>query len=492
MSVAVTYIFGRFTFHSTTGRLEYNGAPVTLSERQRQVLFTLLQHSGAIVAKDALVKAAWDDVAVTDNSLEQAVSALRRTLVVDPALGQSIETVPRHGYRFSAKVTRQSEPLDQARLDALLAPHRAWVEGRSALETLSASEVARAEQVFRGVIAQAPDLLQGHVGLANALAFRFESTRADVVPDVAALDDALNCARTACRIDPDAAEAWATLGFVLHRGGRIEEGRAAVRRALTLESDNWRHHLRLAFVTWGEERLRAVFRTLQLMPGVALAYWLGASVHIARQGLETAARLLDEGVRAQDQQADGASRFLGVGLHWLRGLVQWRLGDDEGARASFERELAQEGRQHLYTRECCAQTWYALGAWHLARGDEAAAALAFEESLHRVSAHPMALAASLYAVSPSSPEANAMRLAFQARLATLRERGGTAEAAMAEALIDATAGRHAEAARRVQHALQEAPSGPAGWHLPVEPLLRVMEHADQWRGVLVRLRDRAA
>ncbi|MGE3843750.1 MAG: winged helix-turn-helix domain-containing protein [Vicinamibacterales bacterium] len=488
----MTYTFGRFTFHSTGGRLEHEGAPLTLSERQRQVLFTLLQHAGTIVAKETLVKAAWDDVAVTDNSVEQAVSVLRRTLAVDPALGPAIETVPRQGYRFSAPVTRQNERLDPAQIDVLLAPHRAWVEGRAALETLSADEVARAENAFRSVVVHAPDLIQGHLGLANALAFRFESTRADAVPDVAALRDALECARAACRIDPDRGEAWATLGFVLHRSGRVDEGSAAVRRALMLEGDNWRHHLRLAFVTWGEERLRAALRTLQLMPGLALAYWLAASVHVARQGFETAGRLLEAGVRAQDGQADGASRFLGVGLHWLRGLVQWQLGDDQAARVSFERELAQESRHHLYTRECCAQTWYALGAWHFRRGDAAAAADAFEESLRRVSGHPLPLAARFSVGLRASAEAHAMRLAYEERMASVRDQGGTTEAAMADALIDAVAGRHAQAARRVQDALQGAPLGPAGWLLPVDPFLRIMEHAEQWQGVLVRLRDRAA
>ena len=30
---------------------------------------------------------------------------------------------------------------------------------------------------------------------------------------------------------------------------------AAARRAVMLEPDNWRHHLRVAFVSWGEQRL---------------------------------------------------------------------------------------------------------------------------------------------------------------------------------------------------------------------------------------------
>ena len=43
---------------------------------------------------------------------------------------------------------------------------------------------------------------------------------------------------------------------------------------MTLEPDNWRHHFRLSFVSWGEERLRAAHRTLALLPDFPLAHWL--------------------------------------------------------------------------------------------------------------------------------------------------------------------------------------------------------------------------
>ena len=46
---------------------------------------------------------------------------------------------------------------------------------------------------------------------------------------------------------------------------------AAMRRAVSLEPDNWRHYFRLSYVSWGEERLRAARRTLALLPGFPLA-----------------------------------------------------------------------------------------------------------------------------------------------------------------------------------------------------------------------------
>ena len=136
------------------------------------------------------------------------------------------------------------------------------------------SRSVRARGVFEGVLRSAPDQASAHVGLANACIMQFEMTRADESPDMATLALAAQHAREACRLGQDYGEAWATLGFVLDRTGHHTDALAASRRAVTLEADNWRHHLRLAYVSWGEERLREARRTLALLPGFPLAHWL--------------------------------------------------------------------------------------------------------------------------------------------------------------------------------------------------------------------------
>src|SRR5262249_10523355 len=126
----------------------------------------------------------------------------------------------------------------------------------------------------------------------NACVMQFETTRADPLPDRAALALAAQHAREACRLDPQFGEAWATLAFVLGRTGDHVDALAAAKRAVTLEPDNWRHHCRLAFVGWGEERLRASRRTLALLPNFPLAHWLAATVYVARQLPQDAEREL--------------------------------------------------------------------------------------------------------------------------------------------------------------------------------------------------------
>jgi DNA-binding winged helix-turn-helix (wHTH) protein len=285
MLPVAAYSFGDFVVDADAGRLTRKGEGLSIPARHLGVLVQLLARRGSIVSKDALIEAVWQDVAVTDNSLEQAVSALRRLLGAAADGQPYIQTVPRQGYRFVGAVSQLAERATDEALEALLAPHRAWIEGRAALETLERDHIVRARRVFQGVLEAAADHAPAHVGLANACIMQFEMTRADEHPDIAALETATQHAREACRLAPEYGEAWATLGFVLDRTGRRLDALAASRRAITLEPDNWRHYLRLAYVGWGEERLRAAHRTLALLPGFALAHWLIATVHVARHAL---------------------------------------------------------------------------------------------------------------------------------------------------------------------------------------------------------------
>ena len=415
---------------------------MALPDRHLQILRALTAQPGTILTKDALIAVAWPDVAVSDNSLEQAISALRRVIGAE-----AIETLARRGYRFTLPVTRVAARANDATLEALLGPHRAFVEGRSALETLNREEVARARDVFEQVVADWPDHAPAHVGFANALVLGFEATRADIAPDRASLVQAAAHAREACRLDASNAEAWATLGFVLARTGDAADAMAAARRSVALEPDNWRHHVRLASIGWGEERLRAARRTLQLLPGLGLAHWLAASVHIARGALEEAERELMAGTAAQDRQDRGA-RFAAVGLHLLLGLVHLARGNEAAALSELERELASGQESHLYAREARAHTLCAIGAVHQRCGRAGAARDAFAAALTTIHGYPPA-------------------------------RDGLANAP------PRTPGD-------VLASLQQAPPGPADWMLPVDPILNVTANPAAWADVLGLLRSRAA
>lgn len=96
--------FGPFVLDTVSRRLTRNGAEVALGERQLHLLSTLASRAGETVSKAQLMDAAWAGVAVTDNSLDKAISQLRRELA--PLLGTPcIETQPRRGYRTELATT---------------------------------------------------------------------------------------------------------------------------------------------------------------------------------------------------------------------------------------------------------------------------------------------------------------------------------------------------------------------------------------------------
>jgi tetratricopeptide (TPR) repeat protein len=256
-----------------------------------------------------------------------------------------------------------------------------------------------------------------------------------------------------------------------------------------LKPDNWRHHIRLAYVAWGEERLRAAHKTLVLFPGFPLAHLLAATVYVARVAFDLAEQELHTGATAQDAQ-QGSHAFTSVGCHWLLGLVLLARGDEQRAFDELQRELLFETNGHLYARECAANTWYAIGALHLRRGHRPDAAVAFEHALERVPSHLLALIGlSLARETPAERETLHARIGR--RLGQLEASGLGVERALARAALGVAAGGPEDAARILDEALGAASTGSAGWLIPVDPLLNVSAHEPALARVLARLRTRA-
>ncbi|RDJ14902.1 winged helix-turn-helix domain-containing protein [Rhizobium grahamii] len=91
------------------GRLRKGGQDVRLRPKSLALLTYLLENSGRVVTKDELVSAVWPNVAVTDGSLSQCVTDIRRTLGEGAA--KLIGTVPCRGYALDEKlVLRRDVP----------------------------------------------------------------------------------------------------------------------------------------------------------------------------------------------------------------------------------------------------------------------------------------------------------------------------------------------------------------------------------------------
>ena len=83
------YCFGEFTLDLRAGFLRRRGDEVTLRPKTFEVLTFLVERRGQVVSKSALIDAVWPDAAITDNSLAQCVSEIRRALADDTQGGSS-------------------------------------------------------------------------------------------------------------------------------------------------------------------------------------------------------------------------------------------------------------------------------------------------------------------------------------------------------------------------------------------------------------------
>ena len=100
-----SYEFGRFRLKVAERVLLREGEPVPLTPKVFDILVTLVEHGGQVMAKDDLMKRVWPNTFVEEGNLTQNISLLRKALGETPGGVQFIETVPRRGYRFVAETS---------------------------------------------------------------------------------------------------------------------------------------------------------------------------------------------------------------------------------------------------------------------------------------------------------------------------------------------------------------------------------------------------
>jgi TolB-like protein/tetratricopeptide (TPR) repeat protein len=118
--------FGSYEVDLSAGQLRKRGVRINLRDQSFQVLASLLEHPGEVVTREELQRRLWHgDVFVDfENNLNTAVARLRGALCDSSDHPRFIETLPRRGYRFVARVSEapalpQPTPASRARLVVL-------------------------------------------------------------------------------------------------------------------------------------------------------------------------------------------------------------------------------------------------------------------------------------------------------------------------------------------------------------------------------------
>lgn len=103
------YEFGPFQLDAAERRLRRMGAPLQLTSKMFDLLLLLVQNSGYLIQKEEIMREIWPNLTVEENNLTVTMSALRKVLGEDHGQHNYIETVPKRGYRFVAKVREIQE-----------------------------------------------------------------------------------------------------------------------------------------------------------------------------------------------------------------------------------------------------------------------------------------------------------------------------------------------------------------------------------------------
>ncbi|HVO59937.1 MAG TPA: winged helix-turn-helix domain-containing protein [Terriglobales bacterium] len=144
--------FADFKLDLQSGELHRNGSLVRLQRQPFEVLAHLAENAGEIVSREELRRRLWpsDTFVDFDNGLNATINKVREALGDSADSPRFVETLPRRGYRFIAKVAviaphgsaqASAEPVGARNLEIVRRPWRRWLLGAAACAVIMALAV---------------------------------------------------------------------------------------------------------------------------------------------------------------------------------------------------------------------------------------------------------------------------------------------------------------------------------------------------------------
>src|SRR5437763_12746732 len=115
------YEFGPFRLDAEERQLLRGDETVRLTPKESETLLALVRGGGRVMSKEELLKEIWPDTFVEEATLAQNIFTLRKALAKWGGGQQYIETVPRRGYKFVAKIRERHEETPAAEGEAAAA-----------------------------------------------------------------------------------------------------------------------------------------------------------------------------------------------------------------------------------------------------------------------------------------------------------------------------------------------------------------------------------
>jgi DNA-binding winged helix-turn-helix (wHTH) protein/Flp pilus assembly protein TadD len=324
--------FGEFELDFASGEFRRRGRRIRLGPQPLEVLTALVAVPGEIVSREALRKRIWNEGTFVDfeHGINFCIREIRSKLGDHAKRPRFIETIPRRGYRFIARVSpvslKSSGLLKEAQV------HEVYARARASLNQACNQSLQEAQALFEQAIALDGDYAMAHAGLGATCALRNISRRN---PDD--LKKAHLHLRKALELDAELAEPHPWLCYVYIRLGRLEEALEAGRQGVSMLPDlvQAQYFLGMTYfcsVESGADNYQAAVRHLLRAIHIAptwQASWLGLS-YIALLTGDYARAEEFAGPLLTQPGASAESPFLG-GEHALAS-VRMREGDWKEAR----------------------------------------------------------------------------------------------------------------------------------------------------------------
>jgi len=155
--------FGPFVVDLHTHEVRKDGTRVKLIGQPFEILAVLLSRPGELVTREELRMRLWpgDTFVDFDHGLNAAVNKLRETLCDSAESPRFVETLPRRGYRFIARVEKLDELIKRSSAPAMVTPEESSVETTTvtAAPTTETKEGRRRLKIWLSPVAGAIALL---------------------------------------------------------------------------------------------------------------------------------------------------------------------------------------------------------------------------------------------------------------------------------------------------------------------------------------------
>lgn len=199
------YSFGEFSLSPRERSLMRSNVPVPIQPKAFDALIALVRRAGRLVSKEELMHDLWPAVHVAEANLTNVVVSLRKTLGAE-----SIQTVSKHGYRFTLPVT--GEP------GVPRACYERFARAKELTTQRSVESMTLAREMYWTCLAEDPTFASAWAWLGRCCWFlaKFGSSKSSNVELAEA------SFTRAFGIDPDLAVAHQFYTYILAESGRSE------------------------------------------------------------------------------------------------------------------------------------------------------------------------------------------------------------------------------------------------------------------------------